>query len=109
MKSSILVWVTDGSYDRKKAADLSKVGWIIFCSKTGLRLTGTFWERSPAASSYQAEILGLCPLHLFAKVLSEFYKIQEWRATLCCNNKRALELSSYTRPTSEEPIRDLVI
>jgi hypothetical protein len=40
-------------------------------------------------------MLGLCTLHLFAKALSEFPKIQEWRAMLCCNNKRALELSLY--------------
>jgi hypothetical protein len=40
-------------------------------------------------------MLGLCALHLFARVLSEFHKIQEWKATLCCNNKRALKLSSY--------------
>ncbi len=96
MTSNTLVWVTDGLYDQKRAADLSGVGWIIFCSKTGLRLTGTFWERSPAASSYRAEMLGLCTLHLFARVFSEFHKIQEWKATLCCNNKRALELVSYT-------------
>jgi hypothetical protein len=96
MKSSTLVWVTDGLYDQKKAADLSRVGWIIFCSKTGLWLTGTFWERSPAASSYWAEMLGLCTLHLFARALSEFPKIQEWRATLCCDNKRAVKLSLYT-------------
>jgi hypothetical protein len=37
-----LIWVTDGSYDRKKAIDLCSVGWIIFCTKTGYRLTGTF-------------------------------------------------------------------
>jgi hypothetical protein len=30
-----LIWVTDGSYDRKKAIDLCGVGWIIFCTKTG--------------------------------------------------------------------------
>jgi hypothetical protein len=59
-------------------------------------LTGTFWERSPAVSSYRAEILGLCALHLFARALSEFYKIQEWKATVGCNNKRALKQSSYT-------------
>ncbi len=41
-------------------------------------------------------MLGLCALHLFAGALSEFYKIQEWKATLCCNNKRVLELFSYT-------------
>jgi len=69
MESNSLTWVTDGSYDRKRAADLSGVGWIIFCSKTGLRLTGTFWERSPSASSYHAEMLGLCALHLFARAL----------------------------------------
>ena len=36
MKINTLIWVTDGSYDRKKAKDLSGVGWIIFCTKTGL-------------------------------------------------------------------------
>ncbi len=54
MKSNTLVWVTDGSYDRKEVADLCGVGWIIFCTKTGPRLTGTFWERSPTGSSYWA-------------------------------------------------------
>jgi hypothetical protein len=62
MKSNTLTWVTDGSYYRKRAADLCGVGWSIFCSKTGLRLTGSFWERSPSASSYRAEMLGLCGL-----------------------------------------------
>jgi hypothetical protein len=96
MKSNTLIWVTDGLYDQKRAADLCRVGWIIFCNKTGLRLTGTFWERSPAASSYRAEMLGLCALHLFARALSEFYKIQEWKATVGCDNKRVLVQSSYT-------------
>jgi hypothetical protein len=96
MKSNTLVWVTDGLYDRKKAANLSGGGWIIFCSKTGLWLTGTFWERSPAASSYWVEMFGLCALHLFARALSDFHNIQEWRATLCCDNKRTLKLSLYT-------------
>jgi hypothetical protein len=59
MKSNSLVWVTDGLYDQKRVADLSGGGWIIFCSKTGLWLTSTFGERSPVASSYRAEMLGL--------------------------------------------------
>jgi hypothetical protein len=66
MKSNTLIWATDRSYDRKRAADLCGVGWIIFCSKTGLRLTAMFWERTISASSYQAEMLGLCALHLLA-------------------------------------------
>jgi len=91
MKSNTLTWVTEGSYDRKRAADLCGVGWVIFCNKTGTRLTGTFWERSPAASSYRSEMLGLCCLHLLARGLSEFHQI------LCCDNKSALEQSAYTR------------
>jgi len=42
LKFNTLMWVTDGSYDRKRAADLCGVGWVIFCNKTGTRLTSTF-------------------------------------------------------------------
>ncbi len=46
----------------------NKVCWLtitdrcfaIFCTKMGLWLTGNFWERLQAASSYRAEMLGLC-------------------------------------------------
>jgi hypothetical protein len=97
MKNNLLIWVIDGSYDRKKEKELSGVGWIIFCTKTGLQLTGTFWEKSNAASSYRAEMLGLCALHLFAQTAAKFYKVEQWSATLGCNNKHALELSSHHR------------
>jgi hypothetical protein len=30
MKSNTLIWVTDGLYDPKRAADLCGVSWIIF-------------------------------------------------------------------------------
>ena len=53
------IWATDGSYDRKRAADLCGVGWMVYCTNTGFRLTGTFWERSTLASFYRAELLGL--------------------------------------------------
>ncbi len=42
MKTGLLLWVTDGSYDRKCAAVISGVGWIIFCQTTGKRLVGSF-------------------------------------------------------------------
>jgi hypothetical protein len=38
---------------------------------------------------------GLCALRLLARAFSEFYEIREWRATMCCNKKGALELSLY--------------
>ena len=97
MQNNTLVWTTDGSYDRKRAADLSSVGWIIFCKRTGLRVTGTLWEKSPSASSFRAEMLGLCCLHLLARAVAEFYNIGQWYATISCDNKRALELSSNHR------------
>ncbi len=97
MKSNTLVWVTDGSYDRKRAPLLSGVGWIIFCQDTGKRLVGSFWEKSLLASSYRAELLSLCALHLLAKALADFYKTSGWKATLCCNNLQALQLSSQER------------
>jgi hypothetical protein len=77
----------------KKAIDLCGVGWIIFCTKTGFRLTGTFWEQSNSASLYRAGMLGLCALHLLARAVAELYKIEGWSAILCCDNKCALELS----------------
>jgi hypothetical protein len=94
MQNNTLVWTTDGSYDRKQAADLSGVGWIIFCKRTCLQMTGTFWEKSPSGSSFRAEMLGLCCLHLLARAVAEVFGIGQWAAVLLCNNKRALELSS---------------
>ena len=58
---------------------------------TGNRLMGLCRERSNAASSYRAEMLGLCALHLFARALTEYFKVNKWRATICCDNQRALE------------------
>jgi hypothetical protein len=95
LRNGSLIWTTDGSYNRKKAVDLCRVGWIIFCTNTGFRLTGTFWEQSPLASLYRAELLGLCALHLFAQALVEFYKVVRWTAKLCCDNKHVLEVSSH--------------
>jgi hypothetical protein len=95
MTAGTLVWTTDGSYDRKRAADLLGVGWIVFCKTTGRRITGSFWEQSTTASSFGAEMLGLCTLHILAQAVTEYYNIGKWSATMCCNNKRALLSTSH--------------
>ncbi len=97
MNTNSLLWVTDGSYDRKCTPVISGAGWIIFCQTTGKRLVISFWEKSPLAISYRAKLLGLCSLHLFALALSKFYKVSDWKATLCCDNLRALLLSAKDR------------
>jgi hypothetical protein len=95
LRKNSLVWTTDGSYDRKRAPDLSAVGWIVFCKATGKQLTGTFWEKSPSATSFRAEMLGLACLHILAGGITEYYKIDSWAATISCDNKKALELLSH--------------
>jgi hypothetical protein len=75
MKNNTLVWTTDGSYNRKQANDLSGVGWIIFCKRTGLQMTGTFWGKSPSGSLFRVKMLGLCCLHLLAGAVAEFFGI----------------------------------
>jgi hypothetical protein len=95
MKNKTVTWVTDGSYDKLRAADLSGIGWVLLCTRTGKRLTGWCWERSITANSYRAEMLGLCSLHLLARALSEYYKITNWEITICCDNEGALDCSSY--------------
>jgi len=95
MKQGSLIWVTDGSYNRKMAADVSGVGWVVLCNKTGKRLTCWCWERSDSADSYRAEMLGLCSLHLLARALSEYHKIASWTIKICCDNDGALYRSSH--------------
>jgi hypothetical protein len=97
MTKGLLIWMTNGSYNRKKAVDISGAGWIIFCKITGRQITGAFWEWSSKASSFQAEMLGLCALHLLARALSEYYNLNDWSTPMCCDNKCALILSSHHR------------
>ncbi len=92
MTEGSLIWTTDGSYNRKRAADLLGVGWIIFCKTTGRRITGSFWERLSTASSLRAEI-----------AITDYYKVQSWTALMCCNNKRALMLSYHHRGQIRRP------
>ena len=95
------IWATDGSYDRKKAADLCGLGWMVYCTNTGFRVTGTFWERSTSASLYRAELLGLCALHLFSQALAEYHNITgttnvHWRYPLIPHNASDLVQSAPT-------------
>ncbi len=53
MKNNTLVWTMDWSYHRKQAADMSAVGWIIFCKRTGLQITGNFWKKNPISELVQ--------------------------------------------------------
>ena len=72
-------------------------GGVIVCSQRGMHISESFWEQSLTASSFRAEMLGLCALHLLVRAISKYYKLDHWTSTLCCNNKQALLLSSHHR------------
>jgi hypothetical protein len=95
MTAGTLIWTTNGSYDRKRAADFLGVGWMLFCKATGRQITGSFWEHSTTASSFRAEMLGLCALHFLARMIAEYYNLGRWLAMMCCNNKQVFLLSSH--------------
>ncbi len=95
MTNNSLVWVTDGSYDRKMAIDLCGVGWNIFLYQNRIPLDRHLLGKNPTWQAHRAELLGLCTLHLLARAVAEYYKVKGWSAMLCCDNKHALELSSH--------------
>jgi hypothetical protein len=82
MTAESLTWTTNRSYDRKRAQDLSGVGWIIFCNTAGQRISGSFGERSLTANSFHAEMLDLCALHLLTWAISEYYRVERWSSTM---------------------------
>ena len=83
-------WVTDGSFDRKRAPSISSAGWIIFCPKTKSYLRGAFYEVSPDASAFRGELLGLTALHLIALALKTHYGYDSTMGSIHCDNERAL-------------------
>jgi hypothetical protein len=75
LNSEVLIWATDGLYNRKRAQDLCGVGWMILCPQTRLCLIGMFWKSNPSASSYRAEMLGLCALHILVWAISKHHHL----------------------------------
>ena len=82
--------VTDGSYMKDVAPDLCSAGWIIFCKQSGRKFYGHFVERSPDASSYRGELLGMLAIRLFLLVVEEHFEVSSSDNGVCCDNKGAL-------------------
>jgi hypothetical protein len=54
-----------------------------------------FRDCSQSASSYRAEMLGLCAMHTLAQATQEYYHLHCWSTTLCCDSKKALDMSHF--------------
>lgn len=92
-----LLWVTDGSYDGKRAPDISGAGWVVVDTTTDRRWACSFIEVSSSANSYRAELLGLYSIHIFIQALFTHYQLKSTsRIKLRCDNKGALRTASRT-------------
>jgi len=88
------VLVTDGSYDRGLAPQVSGAGWTFCCRRTERIVRGSFYEVSPSASAYRGELLGLVALHTLSLALTSFYQVDRGKGKMCCDNIGALNQSS---------------
>ena len=93
MASGSLVWCADGSYNRKKAPDVSGVGWVVECSVAGKSLSGSFYEISDDANAYRAEQLGMCALHHLVSAVSLFFHGETWKTKVGGDNEGAIKIT----------------
>ena len=73
LQNKTLVCVTDGSYDKQRAPNVSSAGWIMKCRQTGRQIQGSLVEVSPSAGSYRGEMLGMLAIRLFLLAVEEYY------------------------------------
>ena len=86
--------VTDGSYNKSAAPQISGAGWIIYCFRTGKQIrTGSFYEISPFASSYHGKLLGLLALHVILYTMETHYSLKSAPTNIWCDCKGALHAS----------------
>ncbi len=97
LRNGTAICVTDGSYNEALNPYACGAGWVIYCTKTKLRLRGSFFELSADADSYRAEALGLLALHTLLAAFQLFYEFTAASVKLCCDNESALYKSRERR------------
>ena len=97
VKNNTIIGVTDGSYDRKVAPNISGAGWLVCCTSSEKILRANFYEKSKSDSSYRGELLGLVALHTFLYAICNFHNISFTTPNICCDNISALRQSGYRR------------
>ena len=87
------IWVTDESYVKEIAPDISGAGWILYCTGTKHILYGSFAEKLPYAGSYRGELLELLVIYTLVRAIEIFYKVKIASGKICCDNQGALHKS----------------
>lgn len=86
--------VTDGSFNKSLAPDISGAGWIVACTRQHKLAGGWFYEQSSKAGSYRGELLGSVAMHLLASFATEYYAGSACKGNVCCDDKGALHQAS---------------
>jgi hypothetical protein len=107
MMNGSLLAVTDGSYDRDRAKDVSGSGWILLCTVSRHTLQGSFYKFLPKAGSYRRELLGLMANHMLALAVARFFHIDCMSGKICCDNIMALNQARKVRQRVRVGIKHL--
>ncbi len=91
MINNTSLWVTDGSHYSQRGPDISAAAWIVMDTQTGRKMSCSFVEFSPDASSYRAEALGLYSIHAFIHALYNHFHMSQASVEICCDNDTALK------------------
>ena len=93
MQRGTLTCVTDGSYVKHMAPNVSGAGWIIQDRATGKKVKGSLAEWSHSAGSYRGEMLGMLAVRVFLLAIEEYYQQASGAAKgnkVSCDNKGVL-------------------
>ncbi|KAL3801726.1 hypothetical protein ACHAW5_002201 [Stephanodiscus triporus] len=113
MINNTSLWVTDGSHYSQRGPDISAAAWIVMDTRTGKKMSCSFVEFSPDASSYRAEALGLYSIHAFIQALYNHFHMGQASVEICCDNDTALKEAQgrkkrvSTRCTSADVFRGI--
>ena len=73
LEQGTCIWVVDGSFMEELRTDVSGEEWVLYCTRTGHKLSGSFYKESAQAGSYRAERLGPLVIHLLLAAITQHF------------------------------------
>ena len=101
MQKGSLIWVMDGSYDRKRAPSISGAGWLIHCTASKKILKASFFEYSKFVQRRVTGPMRAPPVHESNRGILRSRRMERkdvlrqlvgHKSSLACKTLRSLEL-----------------
>ena len=90
------ILVCDGSYQPQVDDTLGSAGWVFLCERTGRRVRSALQSPGNVANAYRSELTGLYASLALILAVCTVHNINTGSVRVCCDNERALYLSSAT-------------